>query len=73
MKQLHAAFNLTTGEVILTARASALHRRIKHNEAWDIAHGYYAKSEWVFAHGDKAYEKLCDKSARLVAQRGGAR
>ena len=73
MKQLHAAFNLTTGEVILTARACALRHRIKRNEAWDIAHGYYAKSEWVFAHGDKAYEKLCDKSAKLLAQRGGAR
>jgi hypothetical protein len=73
MKQLHAAFNLTTGEVILTTRACALRHRIKHNEAWDRANGYYAKSEWVFVHGDKAYEKLCDKSAKLLAQRGGAR
>ena len=71
--QKHAAFNLATGEIILTARRCGLNRLIRHNEAWDRAHGYYVKSEWVFAHGDNAYEKICEKARNLLAKRGGAR
>ena len=58
MKQLHVACNLATGEVICTARACALRRRIAHNEAWDKAHGYYMGSRWIFAHGEHAFKNL---------------
>lgn len=71
--QRHGAFNLATGEIILSARRCALRHLIRHNEAWDKAHGYYVKSEWVFAHGDHCYEKLNAKAQRLLAKRGGAR
>lgn len=72
-RHTHAAFNLATGEVIMTNRACALRHRICHNEAWDKAHGYYLNSEWVFAHGDHCYEELCAKVQTLLAKRGGAR
>ena len=71
--QTHGAFNLATGEIILSTRRCGLNRLIRHNEMWDKAHGYYTKSEWVFAHGDHAYEKLCAKAQTLLAKRGGAR
>lgn len=47
----HAAFNLTTGEVLTSNHANTLKRRVKRNTAWDIAHGL-GKGEWVFAHGE---------------------
>jgi hypothetical protein len=56
----HWAINLTTGEIIGSTSVNALKRRIRHNERWDIAHGYYAKSAWHFHHG--AYEGLRTKS-----------
>lgn len=55
-EQRHWAINLTTGEIIGSTSANALKRRIRHNERWDISHGYYAKSVWRFYHG--AYEGL---------------
>ena len=47
---VHAAMNITTGEVLTSPHANTLKRRVKRNTAWDIAHGF-GKSEWVFAHG----------------------
>ena len=58
--QRHWAINLTTGEIIGCSSVNALRRRIAHNERWDIAHGYYSKSQWRFHHG--AYEGLRTKS-----------
>ena len=58
--QRHWAYNLATGEVIGCSSANALRRRIRHNQAWDIAHGYYSASQWRFHHG--TYEALCAKS-----------
>jgi hypothetical protein len=57
---VHAAFNLTTGEVLTSTRANTLKRRVKRNTAWDIAHGY-GKSEWVFAHGSDWQSKFANK------------
>lgn len=57
----HVAYNKTTGEVICTARACALRRRIRHNTQWDRAHGYISKNEWVFAHGLNAYESITER------------
>ena len=60
--QRHWAINLTTGEIIGSSSVNALKRRIRHNERWDIAHGYYSKSAWRFYHG--AYEGLFYKSLK---------
>ena len=59
MTQRHWAYNLATGEVIGCSTANALRRRLRHNQAWDIAHGYYAPSQWRFHHG--SYEELYRK------------
>jgi hypothetical protein len=56
----HAAFNLTTGEVLTSNHANTLKRRVKRNTAWDIAHGY-GKGEWVFAHGSDWQSKFAKK------------
>lgn len=56
----HAAFNLTTGEVLTSPHANNLKRRVKRNTAWDIAHGY-GKGEWVFAHGSDWQKQFADK------------
>jgi hypothetical protein len=56
----HAAFNLTTGEVLTSTHANTLKRRVKRNTAWDIAHGY-GKSVWVFAHGSGWQNKFAEK------------
>lgn len=71
-KFTHIAYNLATGEVLMSTRSNALRRRIARNEAWDIANGYYAKSEWVFAHGDNCEDKARAKVQSLLAKRGGA-
>ena len=60
MTQRHWAYNLATGEVIGCSTVNALKRRIKHNTAWDRAHGYITKSAWRFHHG--TYEGLRAKS-----------
>ena len=59
---VHAALNLVTGEVLTSTRSNTLKRRIKHNTAWDVAHGY-GYSEWVFAHGDDWQNILAEKAA----------
>ena len=48
----HIAYNLTTGEVIMTTTGNALKRRVKDNNAWAIRYGYPV-GEWRFAHGGK--------------------
>jgi len=59
----HAAYNKTTGEIICCSTVNALKRQIKRSVRWDRAHGYFYKSEWIFAHdGSDAYEKLKDKA-----------
>ena len=57
---VHAAMNITTGEVLTSTHANTLKRRVKRNTAWDIAHGY-GKSEWIFAHGKGWQNRLAEK------------
>ena len=54
---MHAACNITTGEVITCSRGRALKRRVAQIERWNKAHGY-GHGEWVFAHGAKWGDKL---------------
>jgi hypothetical protein len=72
-KFTHIAYNLATGEVLMSTRSNSLRRRIARNKAWDRANGYYAKSEWVFAHGEDCESKARVKVQSLLAKRGGAR
>lgn len=48
----HIAYNLTTGEVIMTTTGNCLKRKVKKNNAWAIRYGYPV-GEWRFAHGGK--------------------
>lgn len=59
-KFLHIAYNLITGEVLMTTRGNHLKRWVARNQAWDIAHGY-DKGKWVFAHGADCQERIAKK------------
>ena len=67
MNKKHIAFNLRTGEVLMTSRSNHLKRGVARINAWDIANGY-GKGKWVFAHGQNAQDRIIAK-----AQRGGVR
>ena len=58
----HAAYNLITGEVLVTSRSNHLKRWVARTNRWDIAHGYGA-GRWVFAHGANWRDKLASKLA----------
>ena len=65
----HAAFNLTTGEVLTTNHANTLKRSVKRNTAWNVAHGY-GKGKWVFAH-TKNWAKVFErKYNEFIAHHG---
>jgi hypothetical protein len=60
---IHAALNLTTGEVLTANRSTHLKRRVARIAHYDITHGYGA-SKWIFAHGENWADILaakCDK------------
>ena len=48
----HIAYNLTTGEVIMTTTSNTLKRKVKENNAWARYCGYPV-GEWRFAHNGK--------------------
>ena len=57
MKNRHVAYNLRTGEVIMTNNGNHLKRVVARNEAWDRRNGYGC-GKWVFSHkGQKDLEK----------------
>jgi hypothetical protein len=57
---VHAAMNITTGEVLTSPHGNTLKRRVKRNTAWNVAHGYRG-NEWVFAHGSDWQSKFAKK------------
>lgn len=67
--QIHAAYNLATGELFMTTRSCDLCNRIRRDKAWKNAQGLSTPSEWVFAHGDNACERLAKKVARILTER----
>lgn len=64
MNRVHAAFNLTTGEVLTTNHVKHLNRRIRQITRWNAAHGL-GPSRWVFAHGAGWEFKLACKALNL--------
>jgi hypothetical protein len=48
----HIAYNLTTGEVIMTNTGNHLKRKVRECNRWAIHYGYPV-GEWRFAHGGK--------------------
>ena len=61
----HAAYNVTTGEILTSSTGNALKRHIASNEKWNCQHGY-GRGKWVFGHGLDAIKKACDKAIRLL-------
>jgi len=59
----HVACNLITLEVVTCLRACDLRRRVAQITRWNVAHGY-REHKWVFAHGSKAMDKLCERYFR---------
>lgn len=57
---LHIAYNLITGEVIMTTRGNHLKRLVARDERWNIANGY-GKGKWGFAHGSDCEQKMAKK------------
>lgn len=67
----HLAYNVNTGEVIITSHANTLKRRVAHHTAhdrrWLPAHGYtYVPAKWVFVHGGSHNECIAKLQARKV-------
>ena len=65
----HFAYNLTTGELIGSARVCHLNRSVKWHQHYDRKYGE-PKGVWVFAHGPRANEKLRTKLLRMGAIKG---
>lgn len=60
MNAKHAAYNLVTGEVMMTSRANHLKRWVARTERWNIANGY-GKGKWRFVHGSDFEQKIAKK------------
>jgi hypothetical protein len=59
-KFLHIAYNLNTGEVIMTQRGNQLKRLVARNERWNIINGY-GTGNWRFVHGADCEQKMAKK------------
>jgi hypothetical protein len=59
-KYLHIAYNLKTGEVIMTTRGNHLKRLVARTQRWDVTNGY-GKGKWGFAHGSDCEQKMAKK------------
>ena len=59
-KPMHIAYNLITGEVIMTSRVNNLKRWVARDERWNIANGY-GKGKWRFVHGADCEQKMAKK------------
>jgi hypothetical protein len=59
-KYSHIAYNLITGEVIMTTRGNHLKRLVARNERWNVANGY-GTGNWRFIHGADCEQKMAKK------------
>ena len=66
---MHAAFNITTCEVITCSTGNGLKRRVAAVERWNNIHGY-GRGEWVFAHGNKWGDILGAKYSKRLETKG---
>lgn len=63
---MHAAYNLTTGVVmIVEGSGNQFKRYVAMEGRWDITHGL-GKSRWVFAHGKDAEDKVYAKAVAIL-------
>lgn len=62
MKQLHCAYNLTTGEIVTTATGNALKRHIRVINQVSDELGY-PHGKWIYGH--KGIDAICDKARGL--------
>ena len=56
----HIAYNIITGDVIMTACGNHLKRYIARTDRWNIATGY-DKGKWRFVHGTNCEQKMAKK------------
>ena len=59
----HAAYNLTTGEILECERANYLKKRVAFIQKTDRKL-FGTTGRWVWAHGANAVEKVCAKANR---------
>ena len=65
-ERIHAAYNITTGEVLTATTNSALKAAVRRTHYLDLQ-GYEIESKWMFAHGRDYGEKIHN---RLVKKYG---
>lgn len=59
----HAAYNLTTGEIIACERANYLKKCVAYTQKIN-RESLGVKDRWIWAHGTNAIEKVCAKANR---------
>lgn len=69
MKRTHAAYNITTGEVLTSNHANCLKRWVAHNVNRTIREGGEV-GVWVFAHGKGWKRSLAAKRDRYFMSIG---
>ena len=63
----HIAYNLTTGEVIMTTTGNHLKRKVRECNRWAIAWGYPI-GRWIFAHHKKDWGVALSKKALAITE-----
>ena len=69
MRRTHAAYNITTGEVLTSQHANYLKRWVAYNVSRNIREGGEA-GVWVFAHGKNWKRSLAAKHDRYFMSIG---
>ena len=60
----HCAYNVTSGEIIETNNGNYLKRIVKQRQKNDIKTYNFYSSKWIFANGENAFEKVCEKAKK---------
>lgn len=53
----HVAYNIETGDVIMTNSVNHLKRCVKRNNCWNIANNY-PTGKWLFAHNKRGVDRI---------------
>lgn len=61
---MHAAYNLTIGEIFETSHGNHLKRLVAEANRLEKALGL-GKGRWIFAHGKDAVKKVCAKAVAI--------
>ena len=61
---MHAAYNLTIGEILESPYGNRLKRWVAETNRLNKALGF-GKGRWIFAHGKDAVKKVCVKAVAI--------